>query len=88
MGSADPPWKIDEKIKSENMQKKKSFLNILRAIRAGRCTERRYTDHIFIQISYRLLQNAPFCSQIFNIFFASGAKGVLTPLARSPPAQR
>ena len=29
---------------------------------------------------YLLLQNAPFCSQIFKIFFASGGKGALTPL--------
>jgi len=53
MGSADPPGKMDEKLKSENMQKKSSVLclcYILRAIRAGRCRERRYADHIFIQI--------------------------------------
>jgi len=51
MGSDDPPGKIDEKLKSENMQKS-SFLNILRAIRAGRLyyRERRYADHIFIHI--------------------------------------
>jgi len=31
------PWKkMDEKLKNENMQKNSSFLNILRAIRAGR----------------------------------------------------
>jgi len=42
---------MDEKLKSEIMQKeqKSSFLNILRAIRAGRCRERRYADHAFIQ---------------------------------------
>ena len=27
---------------------------ILRAIRAGRCGERRYADHIFIQIYFRM----------------------------------
>jgi len=33
---------------------------------------------------YTLIQNAPFRRQIFNIFFASGGKGALTPLtARS-----
>ena len=42
MGSADPPGKMDEKLKSENMQKRA----VLRAIRAGRCRERRYADHI------------------------------------------
>ena len=25
MGSADPPWKMDEKLKSENMQKRAVF---------------------------------------------------------------
>jgi len=39
------------------MQKKSSFLctcYILRAIRAGRCGERRCADHIFIQIYFRM----------------------------------
>ena len=58
MGSADPPGKMDKKLKSENMQKKRAvFLcscYILRAIRAGRCRERRYADHIFIQIYFRM----------------------------------
>ena len=53
-------------------------LCFMRAIRAGRCRERRYADHIFIQI----LQNAPFRSLIFKIFFASGGKGALTPLTK------
>jgi len=53
MGSADPPGKMDEKLKSENMQKS-SFLNILRAIRAGRCRERRCADCIFIQIYFKM----------------------------------
>ena len=81
IGAADPPpGKMDEKLKSEYMQKN-SFLclcYILRAIGAGRCRERRYADHIFIQI----LQNAPFRSQIFKIFFASGGKGALIPLTK------
>jgi len=45
---------MDEKLKSENMQKS-SFLclcYILRAIRAGRCSERRYADHMFIQMDF------------------------------------
>ena len=33
---------------------KSSFLNILRAIRSGRCRERRYADHIFSQIYFRM----------------------------------
>ena len=56
-GQPTPPGKIDEKLKSENMQKKSSFLRlcyILRAIRAGRCRERCYADHIFIQIYFRM----------------------------------
>ena len=51
-----PPGKMDEKLRSENMQKS-SFLclcYILIAIRAGRCRERRYADHIFIQIYFRM----------------------------------
>jgi len=72
---------MDEKLKSENMQKSSflCFCYILRAIRAGRCRERRYADHIFIQI---ILQNAPFRSQIFKIFVASGGKGALTSLTK------
>ena len=57
IGSPDPPGKMDEKLKSENMQKKSSFLclcYILRAIRAGRCRERRHADHIFIQVYFRM----------------------------------
>jgi len=42
--------KRDEKLKSENMQKRAVFyayVYILRAIRADRCRERRYADPIF-----------------------------------------
>ena len=42
---------------------------------AGMCGERRYADHIYSDI----LQNAPFRSQIFKIYFASGGKGALAP---------
>jgi len=52
MGSADPLEKWT-KIKKRKHAKKSSFLNILRAIRAGRCRERRYADHIFIPIYFR-----------------------------------
>ena len=69
MGSADSPLeKWIKKLTSENMQKD-SFLclcYILRAIRAGRCRERRYSDHIFIQICFRMLhfvvKFSQFCS--------------------------
>jgi len=53
---------MDEKFKKRKYAKKSSFLclcYILRAIRAGRCTERRYAGR----------------SQIFKIFFISGGKG-------------
>jgi len=51
------------------MQKEQFCLcYILTAITAGRCRERRYADHIIIYSD--ILQNAPFCSQIFKIFFA------------------
>jgi len=55
--SADPLEKMDEKLKSEKHAKKSSFLclcDISRAIRAGRCRERRCADHIFIQIYFRM----------------------------------
>jgi len=72
MGSADPPpRKMDEKLKSENMQNS-SFLflcYILRAIRAGRCREQRYADHIFIQIYFRMRHLIRYRSQFFKIFF-------------------
>jgi len=45
---------MDEELKSENMQKRACVCCILRAIRAGRCRERRYADHIFIQIYFRM----------------------------------
>jgi len=46
----------------------------LRAIRAGRCRERRYVDHIFIQIYFRMHH---FVVK-FSKKFASGGKGALT----------
>jgi len=49
--------KMHEKLKSENMQKEQFsmfMLYILRAIRAGRCRQRRYADHIFIHIYFRM----------------------------------
>ena len=57
MGSADLPEKWTKNKKAKNMHKKSSFLRlcyILRAIRAGRCRERRYADHTFIQIYCRM----------------------------------
>jgi len=48
-GVSWPPGKIDEKLKSENMQKS-SFSEWGGE---GRCRERLYADHIFIQIYFR-----------------------------------
>jgi len=45
---------MDEKLKSENMPKRACLRYILRALRAGRCRERRYADHMFIQIYFRM----------------------------------
>jgi len=47
---------MDEKLKSENVQKEQfsMFMHYFEAIRAGRCRERRYADHIFIQIYFRM----------------------------------
>jgi len=45
---------MDEKLERENMQKRAVLCYILRAIRAGRCRERRYADLIFIQIYFRM----------------------------------
>jgi len=50
MGSAENGLKIKKRKHAKNS----SFLNILRAIRAGRCRERRYTDHILIQIYFKM----------------------------------
>jgi len=49
-----PPRKNGWKIKKAKTCNKSSFLNILRAIRAGRCRERRCADHIFIQTYFRM----------------------------------
>ena len=51
------PWKNGRNIKKRKHAKNSSFLCLcytLRAIRAGRCRERRYADHIFIQIYFRM----------------------------------
>jgi len=66
---------MDEKIKSENMQKNSSFLclcYIFRAIRAGRW---RYADYTFIQIYFRMHN---FVVKFSKIFFASGGMGAFT----------
>ena len=52
-----PLEKMVKKLKQRKHAKKNSFLcscYILRAIRAGRCRERRYADRIFIQIYFSM----------------------------------
>jgi len=53
---------MDEKLKSENMQEEQ-FSEVGRT---ALCWPHIYSD---------ILQNAPYRSQIFKIFFASGGKG-------------
>ena len=51
------PMEKGWKIKKRKHAKRSSFLclcYILRAIRAGRCRQRRYADHIFIEIYFRM----------------------------------
>ena len=72
---------MDEKLKSENIQKRAVFYvcYILRATRTGRCRERRYADHIVIQIYFRMHH---FVVKFSKKNFASGGKGPLTPLTK------
>jgi len=56
-GVSWPPWKSEWNSKERKHAKKSSFLclwYILRAIRAGICKDRRYADHIFIQIYFKM----------------------------------
>jgi len=66
---------MDEKLKSENMQKKQfSVLMVYFESNQGR--------QVYMLTTYLFrytLQNAPFRSQNFTIFFVSGGKGALTP---------
>jgi len=52
-GVSWPPGNMDEKLKSEDMQKRGCLCYILRAIRADRCRERRLLT-TFIQIYFRM----------------------------------
>jgi len=73
------PWKIGWKIKKRKHAKKEQFSeyfesNQVRQVsRTALCWPHIYSD---------ILQYAPFCSQIFKIFFASGGKGALTHLTK------
>ena len=71
IGFADPSGKMDEKLKSENMQQREQSGQV--GVENGAML----TTYLF-----SILQNAPFRSQIFEILFASGGKGALNPLAK------
>ena len=60
------------------MQKRAFLCYILRAIRAGRCRERRYADQIYSD----RLQNAPFRSHIFENFLRLRRQGGIDPLTK------
>ena len=73
---------MDEKLESENMQKRAVFYVYVifweQSGQAGVDNGAMLTTYLF-----RYVQNAPFRSQIFKIFFALGGKGALTPWPRS-----
>jgi len=69
---------MDEKLESENMQKTAVFYVYVifweQSGQAGVENGAMLTTYLF-----RNTSEAPFRSQIFKIFFASGGKGALTP---------
>ena len=77
-GVSWPPGKMDEKLKSENMQKRAVFyVYVIFWKQSGQAGVENGAmwPHIYSDI----LQNAQYRTQIFKIFFASGGKGALTP---------
>ena len=72
------PGKMDENLKSENMQKRAVFYVYVifweQSGQAGVENGAMLTTYLF-----RNTSEAPFRSQIFKIFFASGGKGAVTP---------
>ena len=84
MGSADPLEKMDDKLKSENMQKRACLCYILRAIRAGRCRERRHADHIFIRIHFRMHHFVIKFSKFSSRLGRQGGIDPLTKILRTP----
>jgi len=81
MGSADPPGKMDEKLKKRKHAKESSFLNfwahnyvyVIFWEQSGQARQRRCADHIFIQIYFRMHQ---FVVKFSKKNFASGANGL------------
>ena len=78
MWSADPLEKMDEKLKTENMQKEHVYVIFRQQSRQAGVENGATLTTFFSDI----LQNAPLRSQIFKIFFASGGKLALTPLTK------
>jgi len=69
---------MDEKLKSEYMQKRAVFWMLAgwrQVQRTALCWPHIYSD---------ILENAPFSSQIFKNFFASGGNGGIDPLTKIP----
>ena len=80
MGSADPPGKIDEKIKKRKHAKRAVFyVYVIFREQSGQAS---VENGAMLTIYSDILQNAPFRSQIFKNFLASGGKGALTPLTK------
>ena len=74
---------MDEKLKAKHANKS-SFLclcYILRAIWAGRCRERRYVDHIFIHIYFRVHH---FVVKFSKFSSPQAARGHWPPPNRNP----
>jgi len=68
---------MDEKLKSENMQKTAVFyVSVIFWEQPGQAGVKNGA------MLTRILHNAPFRSQIFKIYFASDGKGALTPLTK------
>jgi len=70
---------MDEKLKSENMQKRTVFyVYVIFWGQSGQADVE--NGDMMTTYLFRYTSEAPFRSQIFQIFFASGIKGALTPL--------
>ena len=82
-GVSWPPWKMNEKLKSENMQKEQ-FSTFMLYFESNQGRQVQRTALCWPHIYSDILQNAPFRSQMFGIFFASGGKGALTPANQNP----
>jgi len=83
-GVSWPPWKNGWKIKKRNMRKRACLGYILRAIRAGRRRERRYADHIFIQIYFRMHHFVVKFSKFSFRLRRQGGIDPLTKILRTP----